>query len=221
MRPFLTRQSLHLQGLILPIALLLSLVTPTLAQPAPIANAPLKRHVAEKQANKEDAAHEHHHNSGEHHSESDSVDRTHSEPGTATAADPDHQNQHNVETEMAGEANHHHGSREVSENLPIPQVAMAVTSDSMSGWNLEVQTENFNLTGLQVGEAHIEGQGHIHLYANGVKIARVYGNWYHIPTLPTGDVELQVVLNSNLHETLTHNGEPIAATTTIHVAPSP
>ncbi|TAF52160.1 MAG: hypothetical protein EAZ61_08795 [Oscillatoriales cyanobacterium] len=111
--------------------------------------------------------------------------------------------------------NHGHSSIEVDASQPIPNVAIAIHPDSASGWNLEIITSNFELTGATAGQANSSDQGHAHLYANGVKIARVYGNWYHIPTLPSGEVELELVLNSNQHQTLTHNGLPIAASTTI------
>ncbi len=112
--------------------------------------------------------------------------------------------------------NHHgHGSIEVDATLPIPQVSIAIAPDSASGWNLEIITTDFELTGATAGQINSPDQGHAHLYANGVKIARVYGRWYHIPTLPSGEVALEVVLNSNQHQTLMHNGEPIAASTAI------
>ncbi|NJN60803.1 MAG: hypothetical protein HC795_04065 [Coleofasciculaceae cyanobacterium RL_1_1] len=115
--------------------------------------------------------------------------------------------------EMSGDhGDHHgHGAIEVDAALPIPQVAINVTPDSASGWNLEVITTNFELNGATTGEVSRPNQGHAHLYANGVKIARLYGRWYHIPTLPSGEVELEVVLNSNQHQTLMYDGEPIAA----------
>jgi hypothetical protein len=110
---------------------------------------------------------------------------------------------------------HRHGAIEIDPTLPIPQVTINVTPDSASGWNLEIVTTNFELNGATVGGANNSNQGHVHLYANGVKIARLYGRWYHIPTLPSGEVELEVVLNSNQHQTLMYDGEPIAASIAI------
>jgi len=118
-----------------------------------------------------------------------------------------------------GGGHHHHGTLEVPANLPVPAVEASIEADTASGWNLEIRTENFELTGEAVGDANVDGEGHAHVYANGVKIARVYGNWYHIPELPAGEVELRVTLNSNQHEMLTRNGEPIAASATVTVAP--
>jgi hypothetical protein len=114
--------------------------------------------------------------------------------------------------DMHGEhESHGHSSIEVDATQPIPQVSIAIVADSASGWNLEITTTNFEFSGATVGQANSPNQGHAHLYANGEKIARVYGNWYHIPQLPSGEVTLEVVLNSNQHQALTYNGTPIAA----------
>ncbi|MGD1900651.1 MAG: hypothetical protein ACFB9N_00215 [Geitlerinemataceae cyanobacterium] len=114
---------------------------------------------------------------------------------------------------------HHHGTLEVSADMPAPTLAIAIEPDTVSGWNLELITENFELTGDMVGDTNMDGEGHAHVYANGIKLARVYGNWFHIPELPAGEVELRVTLNSNQHQELTLNGETIEATATVMVMP--
>lgn len=125
--------------------------------------------------------------------------------------DADMHDMHDEEMSSDHGDHHSHGAIEVDAALPIPQVTINVTPDSASGWNLEIITTDFELNGATTGETNSPNQGHAHLYANGVKIARVYGRWYHIPTLPSGEVELEVVLNSNQHQTLMYDGEPIAA----------
>lgn len=136
-------------------------------------------------------------------------------------SDPSERERHNPHSMGDGESNEHHShghsSLEVDASQSIPQVSIAIQVDSVSGWNLEITTTDFELTGATVGQASSFTQGHAHLYANGEKIARVYGNWYHIPHLPSGDVVVEVVLNSNQHQTLTHNGLPIAASTVVTV----
>jgi hypothetical protein len=140
-------------------------------------------------------------------------DRTHDHHATDGSDRHDMHDTHNMPTHH----DHHHGhdAIEVDATQPIPTVAIAIHPDSASGWNLEIITTNFELTGATAGQANRPDQGHAHLYANGVKIARVYGDWYHIPTLPSGEVAIDLVLNSNQHQVLTQNGMPIAASTTI------
>ena len=63
----------------------------------------------------------------------------------------------------------------------------------------------------------MEGEGHAHLYLDGQKIARVYGEWYHLPKLE-GDHELRVTLNTNDHQDYAVKGEVVGATKKIGVS---
>lgn len=96
-----------------------------------------------------------------------------------------------------------------------PKVEIAVTKDPMAGYNLRVMVERFVFSPVSASLAHIEGQGHAHVYVNGVKLARLYGEWVHLDNLPDGDVEISVSLNSNDHRPLISAGVPIEAKTTI------
>lgn len=55
-----------------------------------------------------------------------------------------------------------------------------------------------------------------HLYVDGTKITRLYGNWYYLESLPAGRHEITVSLNTNNHETLIYNGQPIEATVVLN-----
>jgi hypothetical protein len=96
-----------------------------------------------------------------------------------------------------------------------PTVTIQVLKDPMSGWNLFVGTENFRFAAQHASQPHIAGEGHAHVYVNGVKIARLYGPWMHIPALPQGVSEVKVVLNSNDHRPLAVDDIPISATATV------
>lgn len=100
------------------------------------------------------------------------------------------------------------------EGPDAPTLDIAVTKDG-AGWNLQVITTNFTLTPERIGGAHIHGEGHGHVYLNGVKQARIYGEWYHIASVPAGDVELRVTLNSNDHSALAVAGKPLEVMTTL------
>ncbi|MEM9003552.1 MAG: hypothetical protein AAGE59_08510 [Cyanobacteria bacterium P01_F01_bin.86] len=104
-----------------------------------------------------------------------------------------------------------HGALEVPTDQPVPTVAVTVTPDPVSGWNIEVQTENWAFAPERVNQDSLVNEGHAHLYLNGEKLTRLYSDWYYLPSLPPGEHTLTVGLNANRHETLMHNGEPIEA----------
>ncbi|NEQ96353.1 MAG: hypothetical protein F6K30_06455 [Cyanothece sp. SIO2G6] len=120
-----------------------------------------------------------------------------------------------------GGANHghagHHGSLDVMDPERVPAVTLIVQPDSRSGWNVEVQTENFTFAPERVNQENLPNEGHGHLYVDGEKIARLYGNWYHISHLEPGTREVKVSLHANGHETWTYEGEAIAHTVTVNV----
>ncbi len=93
-----------------------------------------------------------------------------------------------------------------------PDLTIALTPDPVAGWNLNIQTSNFQFAADRAGAAHVDGEGHAHVYVNGTKIARVYGEWHHIEDLPAGPVEVEVVLNSNDHRALVVGDRPLSAT---------
>jgi len=97
-----------------------------------------------------------------------------------------------------------------------PAVQIAINKDPMSGYNLLVSVENFRFAPHHASLAHAAGEGHAHLYVNGMKQARLYGPWAHMPDLPSGEVIVEVTLNSNNHQPLAVDGEPVAASITLH-----
>lgn len=107
-----------------------------------------------------------------------------------------------------------HGMLEVPA-VGAPQIAIAVTKDPLSGWNVSVTTDNFRFTPEMVNSENVENTGHAHLYVDGIKIARLYGPNFHIPDLPAGDHEISVNLSSNDHSYYIVNGQRIEARTII------
>ena len=105
---------------------------------------------------------------------------------------------------------HTHAKQEVDPESP-PEVAVSVTQDALSGWNVALSTRNFNFAPEMVNEANVPQHGHAHLYVNGQKIARLYSPAFHIADLPEGRNIILVSLNSNNHSDLVLNGQPIAA----------
>lgn len=114
---------------------------------------------------------------------------------------------------------HAHGGDGFEAVDPVPSVEVEVTEDPKSGYNVRVTTTDFTFTPESVGdEATTSGQGHAHLYVDGQKVARLYGEWYHLDRdLSAGDHDIRVSLNADDHSEYVTGGEPIEATTTITV----
>ncbi|MFK7843723.1 MAG: hypothetical protein AB8G77_00375, partial [Rhodothermales bacterium] len=92
-----------------------------------------------------------------------------------------------------------------------PSVALEIKEDLHGGWNLHLQTQNFEFTPEDCGGEHQDGHGHAHLYINDLKVARLYGEWYHIKALPPGKHEVTVTLTTNDHHEYGIAGTPISA----------
>lgn len=58
---------------------------------------------------------------------------------------------------------------------------------------------------------HVDGEGHGHVYLNGLKLQRLYETRFETGLLRPGDYVLQVTLNSNDHRPYLKNGVPISA----------
>lgn len=102
---------------------------------------------------------------------------------------------------------HAHGSHDYGAVLQIPvehapTVKVEAFRDPGAGWNLHVSTTSFTFAPLNASTEHVLGEGHAHIYVNGEKLGRLYGNWYHLPQLPNGMSEVKVGLFSNDHKVL-------------------
>jgi hypothetical protein len=111
-----------------------------------------------------------------------------------------------------------HGRMEVGDAAAPPAVTLQVHKDPKAGWNLHVRAENFRFAPEHASTAHVPGEGHAHLFIDGKKVTRLYGEWYHIPMLAPGVHKITVTLNANSHEDLTVRGKVVSATQEIHVA---
>ena len=112
--------------------------------------------------------------------------------------------------EIEGDHNHSHKALDISDNSDIPTLAINASPDAIKGWNLEIKTTNFTFTPENLNQASIPNQGHAHLYINGKKVTRIYGNWYYISELPKGDNKIKVTLNTDNHENLVYQGQIIS-----------
>ena len=74
---------------------------------------------------------------------------------------------------------------------------------------------NFAFAPEHASRDHVPGEGHAHVYVNGVKLGRFYGPWLHLDNLPPGEVTVEVTLNANDHRPLSVAGKPVAQTVVI------
>lgn len=139
---------------------------------------------------------------------------------TGETADGEHMD-HDMGDMSGDHSGHDHSAtREIAVDLPVPTIAVEVLTDPMDGWNLHVAVENFRLAPENVSTDHVDGEGHMHLYIDGVKITRLFGPWYHLGQLEPGEREIRVELSSNDHSAMTYEGDIIDDTVTVNVPAS-
>jgi hypothetical protein len=120
------------------------------------------------------------------------------------------QNEHNHSTANASKNHSDHGYVEIPAGYHVPAVSMSVTQDQSGTWLLKVETNHFAFAPEKVGmKSPSYNEGHAHLYIDGKKINRLYGEYYNLGTLPKGKNEIKVTLHSNNHGALVYKGKPI------------
>ena len=83
--------------------------------------------------------------------------------------------------------------------------------------NIRLTTDGFTWAPQNVNQDHVPGEGHAHIYVDGVKVGRMYGPYYHLPSLEPGERHIRVTLNANDHSELTFAGKPVEATRVVSI----
>lgn len=124
------------------------------------------------------------------------------------------------EVKKEGTDTHAHVSLvEVPEGALVPTVDAIIHEDPKGGYNVQIVTTNFTFAPERASTEHVFGEGHAHIYVDGVKINRVYGEWYHLASLGNaGEHTIKVELSANDHSTYAHNGVKIEDTETVMTA---
>lgn len=112
-----------------------------------------------------------------------------------------------------GDGHQHQGSHGsgLREAAAAMSVDLETYLDSVSGVNLRIVADGFVFAPEKVNLAHSAGEGHAHVYVDGVKVGRVYTPWFHLDRLEPGRRELRVELNANSHEPYGWNGRAVEA----------
>lgn len=105
---------------------------------------------------------------------------------------------------------HQHPKLDVPKGTPAPALTMEAFKDDMGGFNIHLMTKNFRFTPERLKEPDKVGEGHAHLYVDGEKIGRIYGEWYHLK-LSRGTHKLRATLNSNSHRDYFYDGKQVDA----------
>lgn len=84
---------------------------------------------------------------------------------------------------------------------PSPVITLSAPDGiSADGGAIAIAVENFTFTRVADDAPHVAGEGHGHIYLNGLKLGRLYDTTYTLGALPTGRYELAVGLNTNTHK---------------------
>lgn len=121
-----------------------------------------------------------------------------------------------TQPEPSDAAGHAHGmTMDVSALDPAPTVTLEVFEDPKTGWNVHAVATNHVLNPEAASTEHVAGEGHMHLYVDGKKVTRLYGEWYHLGGLSNGDHDIRVELSANSHAALAIGDTIIDQTVTI------
>ncbi|MFW5691618.1 MAG: hypothetical protein ACOCXZ_03865 [Chloroflexota bacterium] len=118
----------------------------------------------------------------------------------------------------ADAGSHSHAPLELGPGDVIPTLTIRALDDGQGGHVLLLDVTGFRFAPESVDESHVPGEGHAHLYIDGVKVGRIYSSAHTLPELAPGTHEITVTLNANNHAELWHDGAPISATLTLEVA---
>lgn len=110
-----------------------------------------------------------------------------------------------------------HVEKAVDPSLPLPSAKMTLQPDTMGGYNLQVELTNFTLTPQDAGSAPKANEGHMHIYINGTKVGRMYGEWMYLKAdlFSKEANQIDVTLNANDHTDWMHEGKHIGDSATV------
>ncbi|QHJ11629.1 hypothetical protein FX988_01864 [Paraglaciecola mesophila] len=110
---------------------------------------------------------------------------------------------------------HEHKARDIGQGTPIPKIQLHVFRDQIDGVNIHVEVDNYRLNAPDTAKQESNNgtilQGHAHVYVNGIKRQRLYGEDAHISQnwLQAGVNQVAVSLNSHQHENWMSEGHNI------------
>lgn len=110
-----------------------------------------------------------------------------------------------------------HGAMAAIQAARGMSVALRVEPDALDGVNITVLPRGFTFAPEAVNGDHVPGEGHAHLYVDGVKLTRLYGPHYHLGGLAAGEHEIRVALNANTHAAYAYGERAVEAVQTVTI----
>ena len=111
-----------------------------------------------------------------------------------------------------------HEQHESIESEKHVSLKVGALAEDEGGVNLFLLTQGWTWSPENVNDIHVPGEGHAHVYVDGVKVGRVYGPYHYLSGLEPGERHIRVTLNSNDHRALTFEGGDVEASTMVTVA---
>lgn len=124
--------------------------------------------------------------------------------------------------ELSDSSADHHGSAEpgtIESEVPI-SISFTTEVDDKGGVDIQITTEGWLWTPDNVDGEHVPGEGHAHIYVDGVKIGRIYGPTYYLEGIDSGERQVRISLNSNSHDELTYDGNAVEAIASVTIPES-
>ena len=103
---------------------------------------------------------------------------------------------------------HKHETLEITDNIEFD---FELIQENSNKWNIFLNIKGLKFSPENVGKQHVDGQGHAHVFVDGVKHGRMYSNWYHLGSIDFGS-KITVTLNSNNHKAFIKAGELVEVT---------
>ncbi len=117
-----------------------------------------------------------------------------------------------------GHSHSHGGVIELPDGMDVPDVGLRVSPDPISGLNVFVDVKDFTISPENASTEPVAGEGHLHLYIDGVRQMRFYNTALHIDGLSEGEHEIMVEVSANNHSAYAIDGEAIRVSETVTVA---
>ena len=121
--------------------------------------------------------------------------------GPARGAEPAHSHGahgHGAPTATGADDHDHEGVHRVAA-AQAPSLALGVRIDTQGRFVLILDTQDFQFSREHADGAHVDGEGHAHIYVDGVKLGRIYAREHPLEGLEPGRREVRVALFTNDH----------------------